>query len=138
MKFFGRNWWKTCLSILLVVVCLVTSLLFLNINADAKTVIRTGTVEVTSSLNFRSGPGTEYSVVGYLKNGDSGVVIDEATATNGKIWYKMTINGKTGWASSSYVKVTETIVEEDKDFDAYLTAQGFPKSYKAQLQALHA
>lgn len=138
MKLLGRNLRRTCLSILLVVVCLMTSLLFLGIHANAKTVIRTGTVQVSSSLNFRSGPGTEYSVVGYLKNGDSGEVIDEAKATTGKIWYKMNINGKTGWASSSYVKVTETIVEEDKDFDAYLTAQGFPESYKAQLQAIHA
>lgn len=137
MKLQGRNLRRTCLSILLIIVCLGTSLLFLDINADAKTIIRTGTVEVSSSLNFRSGPGTEYSVVGYLKNGDSGEIIDEAKATTGKTWYKMVINGKTGWASSSYVKVTETVVEEDKDFDAYLTAQGFPESYKAQLQAIH-
>ncbi len=138
MKILGRNVSRTCLSILLIIVCLGTSLLFLGINADAKTVIRTGTVEVSSSLNLRSGPGTEYSVVGYLKNGDSGEIIEEKAATNGKIWYKMNINGKTGWASSTYVKVTETIVEEDKDFDAYLAAQGFPENYRAQLQALHA
>ena len=75
MKFLGRNVSRTCLSILLLVVYLGTSLLFLGINADAKTVIKTGTVEVSSSLNFRSGPGTEYSVVGYLKNGDSGEII---------------------------------------------------------------
>ncbi|MBQ2986104.1 MAG: SH3 domain-containing protein [Tyzzerella sp.] len=138
MKILGRNVSRTCLSILMIIVCLGTSLLFLGINADAKTVIRTGTVEVSSSLNLRSGPGTEYSVVGYLKNGDTGQIIEEKKATTGKIWYKMIVNGKTGWASSSYVKVTETIVEEDKDFDAYLAAQGFPESYRAQLQALHA
>lgn len=138
MKIFGRNVSRTCLSILLIVVCLGTSLLFLAINADAKTVIRTGTVEVSSSLNFRSGPGTDYSVIGYLKNGDTGEIIDEGKASNGKIWYKMVVNGKTGWASSSYVKVTETIIEEDKDYDAYLAAQGFPESYRSQLQALHA
>lgn len=137
MKLLGRNWRKTCLSILLIIVCLGTSLLFLNINVNAGTVIRTGTVEVSSSLNFRNGPGTEYDVIGYLKNGDSGQIIDEATATTGKIWYKMVVNGTTGWASSSYVKVTETVVEEDEEFDAYLAAQGFPESYKAQLQALH-
>lgn len=137
MKLQGRNWNKTCLSILLVIVCLGTSLFFLDIHADA-TVIRTGTVEVKNSLNFRSGPGTEYTAVGYLKNGDSGEIIDEAKATTGKTWYKMVVNGKTGWASSSYIKVTETVIEEDESYDAYLTAQGFPESYKAQLQALHA
>ena len=138
MKIFGRNVSRTCLSILMIVVCLGTSLLFLGINADAKTIIRTGTIEVSSSLNLRNGPGTGYDVIGYLKNGDTGEIIGEDTASNGKIWYKMNINGKTGWASSSYVKVTETIIEEDKDYDAYLAAQGFPETYRAQLQALHA
>ena len=138
MKYLGRNVSRTCLSILMILVCLGTSLFFLGINAAAKTIIRTGTIEVSSSLNLRSGPGTDYSVIGYLKNGDFGEIISEDTASNGKIWYKMNINGKTGWASSSYVKVTETIIEEDKDYDAYLSAQGFPESYRAQLQALHA
>ena len=133
-----RNLWKTCLSMLLVVTCFMTSLLFLHMNVNAENVIRTGVVEVTSSLNFRSGPGTEYGVVGYLYNGDTGIIEEEAPATNGKIWYKMTINGKTGWASSSYVRVIETVVKEDPEFNAYLTAQGFPETYKAQLQALHA
>lgn len=138
MKNLGRKWSRTCLCILLVVVCLGTSFVYIGINANAKTVIRTGTVVVSSSLNFRKGPGTEYDVIGILKNGDTGEIIDEDKATTGKVWYKMVINGKTGWASSSYVKVTETIIDEDKDFDAYLTAQGFPETYKAQLQALHA
>ena len=110
MKYLGRNVSRTCLSILMIVVCLGTSLLFLGINADAKTIIRTGTIEVSSSLNLRNGPGTGYDVIGYLKNGDTGEIIGEDTASNGKIWYKMNINGKTGWASSSYVKVTETII----------------------------
>ncbi len=137
MKIQGRNVCKTCLSILLIVVCLMTSLFFLDIQAQA-TVIKTGTVEGASSLNLRNGPGTEYGVVGYLKSGDSGQILDEKAATTGKIWYKMEVDGKVGWASSTYVKVTEILVEEDKDFDAYLTAQGFPQTYKAQLQALHA
>lgn len=138
MKNLGRKWSRTCLCILLVVVCLGTSFVYIGINANAKTVIRTGIVEVSSSLNFRKGPGTEYDAIGILKNGDTGEIIGEDKATTGKVWYKMVVNGKTGWASSSYVKVTETIIDEDKDFDAYLTAQGFPETYKAQLQALHA
>lgn len=138
MKIHGRNWRKTCLGILLLAVCLGTSLLFLYISVRAENVIRTGTVVVEQSLNFRSGPGTEYGIVAVLSNGDSGQILDEATATTGRVWYKMIINGKTGWASSYYVKVTTTVVKEDGDFDAYLTAQGFPESYKAQLQALHA
>lgn len=138
MRLYGRNWRNTCLSILLTVVCFMTSMFFLGINANAETIIRTGTVQVSSSLNFRNGPGTEYDVIGYLYNGNSGQIIEEKAATTGTIWYKMNINGKIGWASSNYIKVTETIVKEDEAFDAYLTAQGFPEAYKAQLQALHA
>lgn len=138
MKKLGRKHLRTCLSILLAVVCLGTSFVYIGINVNAKTVIRTGTVEVSSSLNFRSGPGTEYEIIGILKNGNTGEIVDEAKATTGKVWYKMVVNGTTGWASSSYVKVTETIIDEDKEFDVYLTEQGFPESYKAQLQAIHA
>lgn len=138
MRLYRRNWRNTCLSILLIVVCFMTSLFFLGINANAETIIRTGTVQVSSSLNFRNGPGTEYDVIGYLYNGNTGQIIEEKAATTGTIWYKMNINGKIGWASSNYIKVTETIVKEDEAFDAYLTAQGFPEAYKAQLQALHA
>ena len=135
MNLFGRNWRKTCLSILLVVVCLMTSLSFLGIKANAET-IRMGTV-TASSLNFRKGPGTEYDRVAYVYSGDVGTILDEKKATTGVLWYQMNISGVVGWASSNYIKVTETVVEQDKDYDAYLAAQGFPESYRAQLQALH-
>jgi len=36
MKLYGRNWRKTCLSILLVVVCFVTSLLFFSVTSEAE------------------------------------------------------------------------------------------------------
>ena len=139
MELYGRNVRKTCLSILLVVVCFMTSFSFFNINAHADNVIRTGTVvDVTDGLNFRSGPGTEYPAIDWLKNGDTGKILDEKKATTGKIWYQMNVNNVVGWASSTYIKVTETVLKEDADFNEYLTAQGFPDSYKAQLQALHA
>ncbi len=63
-----------------------------------ETVKQTGTVKVAESLNVRSGPGIEYDIVGYLKNGAK-VAIAE-TAKNG-----ITTWGKTekGWISLSYV-----------------------------------
>lgn len=138
MVLYDKQLRKTCLGILLGAVCLMTSLLFLFIDAKADTIIRTGIVEISSgNLNFRTGPGTEYDVIGWLKNGDSGVIHEDKKATNGTVWYKMTVGNKTGWASSTYVRVVETVVKEDKDFDTYLAEQGFPESYKAQLRALH-
>ena len=140
MKVQGKKLRKTCLSILLVVVCLMTGLLFLDIHARAET-IKIGTVTAEVSLNLRDNPGTSgTSVVTVLKNGDSGQIIDESpVVSNGTttVWYKMIINGKTGWASSKYIRVTEKVIVNNGDFEAYLTAQGFPESYKAQLRALH-
>lgn len=139
MKIQGKSISKKCRVLLLVMTCVMASLLFLDICANAEN-IKIGTVinlEGDSRLNFRSGPGTTYSKVGYLQNGDSGQILEEATATNDVIWYKMRIDGVTGWASSAYIKVTEQAVTEDEAFEVYLTQQGFPESYKSQLHALH-
>lgn len=139
MKIQGKNLKRTYLGIFFAVILILGSLLFLDILANAEN-IKMGTViniESGSSLNFRNGPGTSYDVIGSLKNGQTGEILDEGYASNGKLWYKMYISGMTGWASSDYIKVTEYAVTEDADFDAYLTAQGFPESYKSQLQALH-
>lgn len=134
-----KNFRKTCLSILLAVVCLATSLFSLYITVSAYSVIKTGTViNVSSRLNFRSGAGTSYPRVGYLYSGNSGTIEDEGKDSGGDVWYKMTVNGTTGWAHSDYIQVTTVVVGNDGDFESYLTAQGFPESYKEQLRLLHA
>ncbi len=64
-----------------------------------------GTTKYTvtaSSLNVRSGPGTKYKVIGAIKKGKALSVIKKES--NG--WYKINYNGKTGYVSGSYVKVT--------------------------------
>lgn len=132
MKIKGKVLGKRCLSILLAVAVTFAGMMYLNISANAETV-EIGTV--TGNLNFRNGPGTEYEIVGYLSKGDSGTIIDRATATTGTVWYKMTIDGVTGWASSKYIEVTEQNVSSDAEFEAEIAA--FPESYKAQLRALH-
>ena len=132
MKIQGRSLKKTYLGMFFAVILILGSLLFLDILANAEN-IKMGTViniNAGSTLNFRSGPGTNYGIIGALKNGQSGEVLDEGKASNGKLWYKLYISGMTGWASSDYIKITEYAVTEDKDFDAYLSAQGFPESYK--------
>ncbi len=64
------------------------------------------TVSVTaSSLRVRSGPGTKYNTIGYLKKDSEAVVVD----TSGT-WYKIEYNGKYGYISSKYTKdVTKTV-----------------------------
>ncbi len=132
-----RNWKKTCLSVLLAVVCFMTSLLFLGINARAVSVIRTGTV-TADSLRVRNAPGTvNTTTIGYVYEGDQGQILEEGRDADGDLWYKWTINGMTGWSSAEYIEVREVIIDNDGDFEAFMAAQGFPESYKEQLRILH-
>jgi len=56
-----------------------------------------------SDVNFRSGPGTNYSVIDCLDKGTSLTVEDRSDSS----WYKVTYNGKTGFIFANYVSVTE-------------------------------
>lgn len=111
---------------------------------------KTGMVQVNDSLNVRTGPGTGYSLlqsqgagVG-LKNGHIVTIKGEAYASNGARWYKIQFvytDGKTleGYVHSDYIKVVGDVqYEPDADFEAYMTKQGFPESYKNGLRILHA
>ncbi len=63
-------------------------------------------VEVTgSTVNIRSGPSTDYSKVTSVRQGDTLVLVGFETANNGKIWYKVAINGYTGYIISDYCKL---------------------------------
>ncbi|WP_231688045.1 SH3 domain-containing protein [Bacillus sp. FJAT-18017] len=60
-----------------------------------------------SSLNVRSGPGTQYARIGGLPRGSSINVIEKVS--NG--WYKINYNGKTGYVAGQYVAVNGTSVK---------------------------
>lgn len=106
---------------------------------------QTGTV-TASVLNVRTGPGTNYTVAGKLLLGATVTVI--ADAGNG--WYKIgyTASGVAyeGYVSQSYIAVGgqtgntgsgESSSANSGDFEAELSAQGFPESYKTYLRKLH-
>ena len=61
-------------------------------------VIGTGVVNVSTSLNVRSGPGTSYGKVGSLSRG---VTVNILADTNS--WYKIERNGLIGWCSAPYI-----------------------------------
>ena len=112
---------------------------FPNMSSYAYTA-RSATVKATS-LNVRSGPGTGYSVVAKLNSGASVTVIDEKNASDGGLWYQIRFQSggteKTGYALSTYIKFPAAYTGS-ADFEAYLTSQGFPESYKPALRQLHA
>lgn len=94
-----------------------------------------------TTLNVRSGPGTENSIVKKLSYGAAVTVTGETAGSDGVIWYKIrfTSGGNTteGYASSEFIKFPVTYTM-DADFEAYLSRQGFPESYKESLRTLHA
>ena len=91
-----------------------------------------------SSLNVRSGPGTSYSRVTNLSKGASVTVINETTGSDGKLWYQIRLsNGSTGYVLGTYIRFPVTY-NQDSNFEAFLSSQGFPESYKPGLRQLHA
>lgn len=142
--------YRAMIGILLVVACMVTLI------GSRATIYgytsKNGQVVVsgTTKVNVRVGPGTSYNRLTtstganiQLSNGSDIVVVGEAYASDGKKWYKIKFKYTdsatyTGYMHSDYVKIDDKTIEEDKDFEKYLTAQGFPESYKESLRKLHA
>ncbi len=95
-----------------------------------------------TTLNVRSGAGTGFSVVDKLTNGMAVTVLGETNGSDGKVWYQIRFSGstgaeKTGYARSDYIRFPVAYMN-DADFEAYLSAQRFPESYKTGLRQLHA
>ena len=68
-----------------------------------------GVVKVNSALNMRSGPGSNYGVIGTLRNNDKVEIIKEVDG-----WYEIRFNGKVGYVSSQYIKVVDNESSEEK------------------------
>ena len=97
------------------------------------------------AINVRSGPGASYSPVQFGKSkairlyrGQYVKIIATEKAADGASWYQIvfTYNGytKMGYMRSDFV----THMGDDSAYQAYLTEQGFPKTYQPYLRALHA
>ena len=96
-----------------------------------------GTTTADEGLNVRKGPGTNYGRISLLSKGTSVTIIGSEKAGNGKLWYKYQYSAsQVGYICSDYVTVKT--VSSDSEFEAYMTAQGFPESYKPGLRMLHA
>lgn len=105
-------------------------------SAEAVT-FKVGTTTAESGVNVRSGAGTSYSVLTVLSKGSVVTVTGSAKASNDKVWYEYKYSSsKSGYICSDYLSVKT--ITSDKEFEAYMTTQGFPESYKAGLRALHA
>lgn len=109
--------------------------------------------KTTDLLNYRKGAGIKMKKIGRFKKGAAVTVCLKATpvlSTKGsnKVWYKIKKGSKYYYVCSTRVKLTKTASTStsssgssanlsDAEFEKYLTAQGFPASYKSKLRKLH-
>lgn len=101
---------------------------------------RQASVKATT-LNVRSAPGTDSSIVSRLDYGTSVTVVGETSGSDGATWYQIRFQSgnstMTGYVRSDYIKFPVSYTT-DASFEEYLNQQGFPESYKDSLRALHA
>lgn len=93
----------------------------------------------TTNTTYRSSPSEKASILGYVEKNSlvtaTAIVTTYTTSTMNK-WYKTTFDEKVAYVYAGYVRIVST--DDATAFEAYLTAQGFPESYKTSLRGLHA
>lgn len=107
------------------------------LNGVSRVYAGTDAVIQGTSVNVRSSAGTDGSVVTSLGNGVQITILDQATGSDGNIWYQISFSGGTGYVRSDFVK-KKIAYTTDSNFEAYLSQQGFPETYKEDLRLLHA
>lgn len=92
-----------------------------------------------TTVNVRSGPGTNYRILGTVALGFKVIPLESVkdATSNGKTWYKFLYNGQNAYIRSDFCKEAVSYVY-DAVFEADLERKGFPESYKAGLRDLHA
>lgn len=93
------------LSLLMVVLILMISFFA---NTPPISFADSGTVTVTEDqLNVRTGPGTEYSIIGVTHTGDRYAYLGSANDQAGTVWYKIQYTASTAaYISSDYASYT--------------------------------
>lgn len=144
-RFFNRDYLSIWL--LMALICSLIVCLFMN-NGHSVAAGTAGYIsEGRTNVYFRDAPGgnpiTDNGSNIMLNGGQELTIID----TSNSSWYKVTLvynsTTYTGYVSSAYITVgtssssSSSSTSSDSDFEAYLTEQGFPESYKDQLRALH-
>lgn len=82
------------------------------------------------------------TVICQQSTGFAMTVTSELTGSDGKVWYEVSFiyneNEHTGYVRSDFVEFVEASqVSADADFEAALSAEAFPESYKVLLRQLH-
>ncbi len=139
----NKRRWIYILEVICMVIMLLQASPAVRVSAATEGSIKAG----TTNVYFRETPGgtpiKDKNGNTIFLNGGQALTIQD---TSNSSWYKvsLTYNGATytGYVSSTYVSVggqqTPSTPSNDAEFEAKLTAQGFPDSYKPYLRAIHA
>lgn len=87
------------------------------------------TLYSTTSLNVRKGPGTSYAKLCVLKKGQA--VTKLGTAKNG--WYKIKVNGKTGYASNKYLSTKKPSTSKS---NGKIQSSSYPMTYSDAISSI--
>jgi len=88
----------------------------------AQTALNTTGIVTVSKLNMRTGPSTTYSIIHVLWQGNQVKVIGESGN-----WYQIKLSdGRTGWASKSYLQLNQTQQKIDKVISTAKSLIGTP------------
>lgn len=91
-------------------------------------------VSTSASLNIRSGPGTDYKVVGTADSGASLTVTGMTQSEDGIPWYEVETDGEKGFVRSDLVKVVKAAEEapppEEQEPEPGEPEEGYGKFYQ--------
>ena len=96
----------------------------------------TGIVSTNNtSLNVRSGPGTQYEAIESLSKETVVTITGITKDENDNEWYRLDLSGTVGYAMKTYVSLLEMPETPDEEFEASI--EKFPESYRSKLRILH-
>ena len=73
-----------------------------------------GGAETTTAVNLRTGAGTDSSIVTTVQQGEALIV----HADTGSGWYKVSLDGQTGYMSADYLSFSETMALSETEREA--------------------
>ena len=86
-------------------------------------------------VDVRNNADLDAKSTGWLDKGDNIGITEEEYDEDGKLWYKITYVGGTGYVPAE--TISESSENNTTDFESYLSEQGFPESYKRYLRQMH-
>lgn len=140
---------KQARRILAISLCLVLTWNLLQTTGfiqDFYTVMAATTAQITpgmTNVNVRQGPSTSDRILTKVQGGQALTVLDQPNSQWYHVQFTQGGTAYTGYVHADYVSIINTGTPDpgpsgDSDFESYLTAQGFPETYKPYLRSLHA